>query len=67
MYEFKVRRNSTYMELIITADNINATSGLLDEKESISLAKELIYAAEQLLPAGTGAIERRLCEAREEL
>ena len=66
-FKFDVRRNSTYMELVITTDNVNASSGLLDEQESISLAKELIYAAEQLLPAGTGDIERRLCEAREDL
>ena len=66
-FDFSVKRNSTYMELIVKTDNVNASSGLLDEKESIDLAKELIYAAEQLLPAGTGEIERRLCEAREDL
>ena len=66
-FNFSVKRNSTYMELIITTDNVNASSGLLDERESVDLAKELVYAAEQLLPAGTGDVERRLCEAREDL
>ena len=66
-FDFSVQRNSTYMELIIKTTNVNASSGLLDEKEAIDLAKELIYAAEQLLPAGTGDIEYRLCEAREDL
>ena len=66
-FKFDVKRNSTYMELIVTTGNVNASSGLLDEQESIALAKELIYAAEQLLPAGTGEVERRLCEAREDL
>lgn len=65
---FEVRRNSTYMELIIFEDNFTrASSGLLDEQESIDLAKELIYAAEQLLPARTGEIEQALAEARERL
>ena len=66
-FDFSIRRNSTYMELIITMDNVNASSGLLDERESVDLAKELVYAAEQLLPAGTGDVEKRLCEAREDL
>lgn len=66
-FEFNVKRNSTYMELVITTDNVKASSGLLDEQESINLAKELIYAAERLLPTGTGEIEFRLCEARNDL
>ena len=52
MVEFEVKRNSTYMELKIKGDNLDYSSGLLDEKESVDLARELIYAAEQLLPAG---------------
>ena len=50
MVEFEVKRNSTYMELKIKGDNLDYSSGLLDEKESVDLARELIYAAEQLLP-----------------
>lgn len=65
--EFNVKRNSTYLELVVTCENVNATTGLLDEKESVTVAKELIYAAEQLLPAGTGAIEHQLSSAREKL
>jgi hypothetical protein len=66
-FQFNVKRNSTYMELIVTTNNVDISSGLLDEQESIDLAKELIYAAEQLLPAGTGEIENRLSDAREDL
>ena len=66
-FDFFVERNATYMELIVRTRSVNVSSGLLDEKESIDLAKELIYAAEQLLPAETGDIERRLYEAREDL
>lgn len=65
--EFNVKRNSTYLELIVTCENVNASTGLLDEKESVAVAKELIYAAEQLLPAGTGEIEHQLSLAREKL
>jgi len=66
-FNFDVKRNSMYMELTVITDNVNASSGLLDKQESIDLAKELIYAAEQLLPAETGEIEARLCKAREDL
>jgi len=65
--DFEVKRNSTYMELIITCENVRATTGLLDEKESIDIAKDLIFAAERLLPAGTGEIEHGLRLAREKL
>ena len=65
--EFNVRRNSTYLELIIIADNINYSSGLLDESESVYMARELIYAAEQLLPAGFGEVEHNLSIEREKL
>jgi len=65
--EFDVKRNSTYLELIITADNVRASSGLLDEKESVEMARELIYAAGKLLPAGYGEPEHRLSRIREDL
>ena len=64
---FGVSRNSTYLELLITATNVKVSSGLLDEKESIEMAKELIYAAECLLPSGYGEIEQKLCIEREKL
>ena len=66
-FEFNVKRNSVYTELIISTNDVNISSGLLDEKESIDLAKELIYAAERLLPPGAGEIESRLCAARKDL
>ena len=66
-FDFSVKRNTRYLELIVKTDNVTASSGLLDEKESIDLAKELIYTAEQLLPAGTGDIGKRLCKAMEDL
>lgn len=49
--EIKVASTSQYKE--VTASTVNATieSGLLDAPESVAMAKELIYAAEQLLPA----------------
>ena len=65
--EFDVKRNSTYLELTIIADNINYSSGLLDESESVEMARELIYAAEQLLPAGFGKIEHNLSVERKKL
>ena len=65
--EFNVRRNSTYLELIIITENVNYSSGLLDESECIDMARELIYAAEQLLPAGFGEVEHNLSIEREKL
>ena len=64
---FDVKRNSTYLELIVTTDNIQASSGLLNETESVEMARELIYTAERLLPAGCGEIEHRLSVEREKL
>jgi len=55
------------MELVVMADSTNISSGLLDELESIDLAKELIYAAGKLLPEGTEEIKERLCKARKDL
>jgi len=66
-FDFSVKRNTRYIELIVKTDNVTASIGLLDEEESIDLAKKLIYTAEQLLPAGTGDIEKRLCKARADL
>ena len=64
---FDVKRNSTYLELIVTTDNVHASSGLLDEIESAEMAKELIYTAERLLPSGYGEIEHRLSVVRKKL
>jgi hypothetical protein len=47
---FDIKRSTRYMEVIVAVDNFVLSSGLLDEEESVSLAEELIYAAEQLLP-----------------
>jgi hypothetical protein len=65
--DFEVKRDSPYNELIIRHENIVASTGLLDKKESIDIARELIYTAEQLLPAGTEDIEDQLRLAREKL
>ena len=70
MLNFQIRRRSGYMELTVLTDTVDASyvdSGLLDETECIQLAIELIYAAEQLLPAGTGEIQHNLSVEREKL
>ncbi len=67
MMIFKVRRIATYMELIVDIGDVRVSSGLLDELESINLAKDLIFTAEQLLPAGTGESEFNLSKIREGL
>ena len=61
----EIKRNSKYIELIITAENVNYSSGLLDESECIEMAKKLIYAAECLMP--NSDIENNLCIEREKL
>ena len=66
--EFSVQRHSKYLELVVTAEGYRSiSSGLLDENEAKEYAKELIYAAEKLLPAGTGDVEFRLYKACEDL
>jgi len=66
-FQFEVNRYPPYVEFIVTTHNVKASSGTLDEDESIALALQLIYAAEILLPAGAGHIKKRLCDAREDL
>ena len=65
--EFSVQSHSKYLEFVVTAEGYRISSGLLDENEAKEYAKELIYAAEKLLPAGTGDVEFRLYKAREDL
>jgi len=65
--KFNVKRNSTYMELKIETDSVSMSSGLLDVDECVEMARELISAAEDLLPAGYGEAEQRLSEIREDL
>lgn len=66
-FDFNVKGNTGYMELTFTAENVHASSGLLDEVESVELAAKLIYAAEELLSAGFGESEHKLREIRESL
>ena len=63
----ETRRNSTYMELIATNGETKMSSGLLDEAESVDMARELISAAGELLPAGHGEAEHGLSEIQESL
>lgn len=66
-FVFEVKRNSPYKELTIIAGNVTVSSGLLDEQESIEMAKELISAAEELLPEEMNDIENKLYKIRESL
>lgn len=45
-----VRSNSKYKEVRCLDGNSEIQTGLLDEEESISLAKDLINAVEDLIP-----------------
>lgn len=65
--KINIKRNSQYNEMEITTTDMVYSTGLLDEKESIELAKELIYAAEMLLPAQLDDHEFRLSVVREDL
>ena len=65
--EFDVKRNSIYLELTVKCDNVNASTGLLSEDEAINVAKELIFAAEQLLPASADKIQYQLASVTEGL
>ena len=65
--EFDVRRISIYLELTVKCDNVNASTGLLSEDEAINVAKELIFAAEKLLPTSAYENECQLALAREGL
>ena len=49
--EIKVANISGYRDVIISTGDATIQSGLLDADESVDMAKELIFAAEQLLPA----------------
>ena len=63
MIDITIRKNSTF-----NAVRINETDlGLFDEKESIELAKELIAAAETLLPPEEFILETFLITIRENL
>jgi len=67
MMNIEARRNSTYMELIITSGDTTMSSGLLDEDEAVQAAQELISVAGDLLPAGYGEAEHRLSDIEESL
>lgn len=62
--EINIRRASAYLEMIITHCETTLHCGLLDESESIGMAESLIFAAEELLPAGYGDAELKLSEIR---
>ncbi|MDY6857518.1 MAG: hypothetical protein SWO11_23010 [Thermodesulfobacteriota bacterium] len=61
-FNFIIKKNLPYMEMIITSNNLVLSSGLLDTRESIDLAKDLICAAEQLLPMKMDEIKQSLCD-----
>ncbi len=62
----RVSSNSIYKELTVEEPTMVITSGLLDEQEAIDLAKELISAAEDLLPSYHEKISY-LAQIREDL
>lgn len=67
MINLDVEKNSIYRELIIEGADSQMTSGLLDEKEALDIAKELIGAAEGLLPSDYNEQESALSLIRENL
>ena len=67
MFNIQVRRTLTFLELEINFGGGTIASGPLDEKKSVEQAKELISAAEKLLPTGYGEDEHKLSVIREGL
>ena len=65
--KINIRQISNYAEMEITTNDMVYTTGLLNEEESIDLAKELIYAAEMLLPNSLDSHESKLSQIREDL
>ena len=65
--KINIRQISNYAEMEIITNDIVYTTGLLNEKESTGLAKELIYAAEMLLPNSLDSHESKLSQVREDL
>jgi len=65
--EFKTTRFATLVGLTVSVDNAEIVSGLMDRYGAIDMAKDLIYAAECLLPPGTAEYEQRLSAVREDL
>jgi len=50
MIDINVKKNLSYKELIIQGFESEMSTGLLDEIEAAEVAKQLISAAEELLP-----------------
>lgn len=67
MFKINVKRTLKYVEVIIQTGLVTVESGLLDEKESIELAKEFLYSAENLLPASLSEQELKIIKVREKL
>ena len=65
--QFTIRSVSQFREIIVESDNTKITYGLLNEEESVDLAKSLILAAEDLLPSDCDGIEKDLIKIREKL
>lgn len=65
--KINIRQISNYVEMEITTNDMVYTTGLLNEEESTDLAKELIYAAEMLLPSSLDSHEFKLSQVREDL
>ena len=64
MIALSVKRNSNYKELEVNGADSSFSTGLLDEAESIDVAKQLISAAEDLLPSGYDDEDRELQAVR---
>lgn len=64
MLEFKVSHvcGGKYNQLNIGVDGCIMTSGLLDKEEAIAVVKDLIRAADELLPSDRSAESKALSE-----
>jgi len=65
--EITVKRNPPYCIVEIENNHTSMNIGMFDVQESIDLAKDLILAAEELLPPEKSVMETFLATIRENL
>lgn len=63
---FTVKNNWNYKELFVESDNAKITTGLLNQEERISLARELIDAAYSLIYNDKEELAGKLCDVLNE-
>lgn len=63
---FDVERNSKYVELFVFEGETRLSTGLMNEDEAIEMVKNLLFAAEMLMPPNM-AEEETIQEVREAL